>query len=272
MSEANSVCVIVPVYRNHMPELEEVSFKRLLEVFHSRQIILISPPTVEAYAKELALPHDNVSVEILPQSDFGSAVRYTRLLMSPGFYNRFARYDYLLMCQLDVYVFKDDLDYWMGRGEDYFGAPVFEGYTKPTFELKKRGSNGGVSLRKTQSCLRALSEINFRYSKLVSLWRLEREWSWKLFRLIRDGLVFNYNFGRLKPVINEDMFWSAIVPQQFDWFSACEPEVAMYFAYDTNPKFLFEKCGSIYPMAIHAWWTYDRDFVESMIERFDSAG
>lgn len=270
MTKAEDVCVVIPIYRAKMSELEELSFKRMISVFQKRAIYLISPPSIQDYTTDLAAGYGNVTAEILSEDDFGSPLAFNRLSLKPSFYERFFDYDYLLICQLDVYVFKDDLDAWTSRDEDFFGAPIFEGYTKGRREFKNIGNNGGISLRSIKSCHRVLSEISFRFNKFSSLWNVERHWGWRLYRLIRDGLIFNYNVGHLKPVINEDLFWSAIVPQQFSWFTACKPEVGMYFAYDTNPRLLFEKSGCVYPMAIHAWWTYDREFVEGIIEAYDS--
>jgi hypothetical protein len=39
-------------------------------------------------------------------------------MKSKQFYERFVAYDYMLIYQLDAYVFKDELDDWSAKGYD----------------------------------------------------------------------------------------------------------------------------------------------------------
>ena len=54
---------------------------------------------------------------------FRNPVTYSRLLTMAGFYECFKRYEYMLVAQLDAWVFSDRLDFWCGKGYDYIGAP-----------------------------------------------------------------------------------------------------------------------------------------------------
>ena len=54
---------------------------------------------------------------------FRSTDTYSRLLLSAGFYQAFASYEFILIHQLDVFVFRDELADWCARGYDYVGAP-----------------------------------------------------------------------------------------------------------------------------------------------------
>jgi len=88
----------------------------------------------------------------------------------------------------------------------------------------------------------------------------------KVVRFIRDGLLFNYKKPRfLNPIINEDLFWSYVVPGMYRWFKVPTPDISKGFAFDVNPRYLFEQNGGTLPMAIHAWWRYDPDFVQDLI-------
>jgi hypothetical protein len=270
MTGKKNVCIVIPIYNDSMTELELLSFQRIIKIFHTREIKIICSPSIIEYIKSLCEAYENVSYLTFDKRFFKGIRGYNRLMISYGFYNHFCSFDYMLICQLDVFVIKDDLDYWTIQGQDNIGAPIFEGYTNPTFIIKKNGNNGGFCLRNPKSCLKVLSEIKIRYSKVSSLWRMESIWYWKIFRAIRDGLIFNYNIRFLKPLLNEDVFWSVVVPEKFPWFKACEPEKAKYFAFDAHPRYLFQECNYTYPMAIHAWWRYDKDFCMEVIKSVQS--
>ncbi|MCG6190246.1 DUF5672 family protein [Maribellus maritimus] len=267
MMNSKDVCIVIPVYRDKMSESERLSFDRTLNVFSKREIRLIGPKQLNAYFAKLSEQHENVSFTVFPDFYFKKISGYNRLLMSSDFYQKFSDFEYILICQLDVFVIKDELGLWIEKGKDNIGAPIFEGYTKPSLEFKK-GNNGGFCLRRTKSCIKVLSQIRNYYSPLTALWKMESKLNWRLFRVVRDGLIYNYKTKILKPIINEDVFWSVIVPERFSWFKACEPEEAKYFAFDANPKYLFQECNYQYPMAIHAWLRYDKPFTMDLINQF----
>lgn len=263
-----NVSVVVPV-SHVMTDIENFSFERTLKVFSSREIIIIGPPCLEDYFIELCKLHNNISY-IFFERVFQRGVRfYSRLFMSREFYKHFLKYDYIIVCQIDVFVIKDDIDYWCEQGYDTIGAPIFEGYTNPTDQFKEKGNNGGFALRNPKACFEVLTKNKWTYSNISSLWKMESKWCWKFFRVIRDGLIFNYKLKCLRPVINEDVYWSIIVPDKFPGFKVCPPEQAKFFAYDVNPRYLYEKSNKVYPMAIHAWWRYDREFSMDVLKSLD---
>jgi hypothetical protein len=266
MKASPDVCVVIPIYKMSMTDLEIISYQRILHVFSNYEIVIVCPKSITERISQTIGIKDKVKVSYFDDKFFKGIVGYNRLLMSLEFYQRFADFKFILICQLDVFVICDRLDFWIEKGLDNIGAPIFEGYTKPSLVLKAKGNNGGFCLRNTKSCIRVLSMLKFTYSNLSSLWEMETLWYWKLFRIIRDGFIFNFNIDFLKPVINEDVFWSVIVPDRFTWFTVCGAEEAKFFAYDANPRFLFEKSNYIYPMAIHAWWRYDKEFVLDVIK------
>lgn len=261
------VVIIIPLYRGFMNEKEKISFFRAIEVFKNREICLVCPKRILDFAIKVSNSSRNISVISFSNFYFKSTKGYNRLLTSIGFYEKFLAYKYILICQLDVYVFKDELDFWIRRDLDNVGAPIFEGYSKPTKKIKLGGNNGGFCLRKVKSCIDVLSNVNFRYYKLSTILKVENNFFWRLFRFLRDGLVFNYRLKYFKPIINEDIFWSIIVPIENIKFIACKPNEAMYFSYDANPRLLYEKCNRKLPMAIHAWWRYDSVFVKNLIDK-----
>lgn len=269
MEISQDVMVVVPIYKGVMSSNEKISFERIMKVFSSRSINLVAPFHLKEFCHTLCEKYKNLTVSYFKDVFFQNIRGYNRLLMNIDFYVNYLNYEFILICQLDVYVLKDDIDYWMNKKIDNIGAPIFSEYSKTQSndEYKELGNNGGFCLRNVHKCIKVLSKKGCRYYQLKTLMKVEKKWNWRLFRLIRDGLVYNYKIGFLKPIINEDIFWSMIIPLEFDFFTSCLPSEAKYFAYDANPKLLFEKSKGVYPMAIHAWWRYDEDFVLSILEK-----
>lgn len=54
---------------------------------------------------------------------FDSRKSYNELMLSVDFYRSFREYQYMLIYQLDAFVFEDQLEYWCNKGYDYIGAP-----------------------------------------------------------------------------------------------------------------------------------------------------
>jgi hypothetical protein len=47
-------------------------------------------------------------------------------MLSIDFYKRFRDYKFILIYQLDAYVFRDELEYWCEQDYDFIGAPLIE--------------------------------------------------------------------------------------------------------------------------------------------------
>jgi hypothetical protein len=85
-------------------------------------------------------------------------------MCSIGFYEVFRQYEYMLIYQLDCWVFRDELEMWCDKGYDYIGAPFFVKW------FVDRGiyvGNGGFSLRKISNIIEYLKRNN--KSKLKQL-------------------------------------------------------------------------------------------------------
>ena len=105
-------------------------------------------------------------------------------MLSFNFYESFLDYKYILIYQLDAFVFKDDLIFWCNKNYDYVGAPWIASISNNPFTLllnkissifdskekKERKKiffkvgNGGFSLRKVASHYQ-ISKENEKYIK-----------------------------------------------------------------------------------------------------------
>ena len=72
---------------------------------------------------------------------------YNTLMLQAGFYERFNKYEYILIYQPDAWVFKDELEYWINKNYDYIGAPFFYLISSKYYLNSLNIGNGGFSLR-----------------------------------------------------------------------------------------------------------------------------
>lgn len=262
----NKCAVIIPIHKLITRPTDRGLLTRSAAVFSERDIIFIAPDRLEKYAATLEEEHGATGTECFANSYFRSVKQYSRLLTSEDFYRSFSQYSHICICQLDVLSIRDELDYWMAQPWDFVGAPIFSGYGKTDSRRFLTTLNGGFSLRNVDSALRVIRSVKFRYSRIADLYSMERDWLLRAVRVIRDGLVFNYNLPSLRPLMPEDLFWTYVAPRNHDWFRVPAPETARFFAFDKHPRWLWELNGKKLPQAIHAWDRFDQDFVEKIYE------
>ena len=98
-----------------------------------------------------------LEVDIVPSHWFANVRAYNRLKILPFLYRRYSGYEYMLTCELDAFVFKDELEYWCEKGWDYIGAPWFEGHDNAAPGSHPIGvGNLGFSLRRISTILRVM--------------------------------------------------------------------------------------------------------------------
>lgn len=156
------VIVVIPVYKSTFTISEQIALKQALKVFHRHPVCFIAPKKMK---NVLDMKH---RIIFFDDSFFLSTATYSRLLLSSEFYRRFCEYKYILIYQLDAYVFSDQLLYFCSLDYDYIGAPVpkiFWPY------IGARIGNGGFSLRKVESCMR----VTEAYHSIIKQSNLDRD-------------------------------------------------------------------------------------------------
>lgn len=207
------VVVIIPVYKETLTDTEKVSFNRCLQVLGKYPIVLACPENLNLteYAGK------NLLFAPFDPSYFLSTKTYNKLMVSEEFYNRFVEYEYILIYQLDAFVFSDQLLEWCHKEYDYIGAPWLTAEGVPNSV-----GNGGFSLRKTKSFLKICSAFK------------------------RTAESYPYN---------EDGFWSTIAPQ-LSSFTCPSPKDALSFAFEEQPDKCFQLTQQTLPFGCHAWPHY----------------
>ncbi|MCI6086302.1 MAG: hypothetical protein MR711_08670 [Selenomonas sp.] len=139
------VVVVVPVYREERTLFEQVSLNQLHRVLGRYPIVLLAPERLRGF-----LQKTGERAEFFPNEDFEGRLAYSRLMLSERFYERFLDYEYLLIYQLDAFVFHGNLSAFCARGFDYWGAPMpYSYWTASPAHI----GNGGFSLRRVRACL-----------------------------------------------------------------------------------------------------------------------
>ena len=241
-----SAVVVIPLITTDLKDFEKKSLEQCFRVLRKWPIVFIAPEGLDP-APVLAMAEADAEVIYFARTDFSSIASYNRLLTSQRFYRKFTAYEYMLLYQLDAYVFEDRLEEWCRKGFDYIGAPAFhaEGYEclqaaesdryRSALDTNRLVYNGGLSLRKIKAMLRLLNVHNTIYP------------SWKG----NEDMLFSLASTRLipfKPLIK--------LP---DWSTALD------FAFEKSPAASYILNGNRLPFGCHAWQRYDPGFWETFM-------
>src|ERR1700748_1673724 len=118
---AKKAAVIIPFYRDSISAYEAIAVEQCFKVLGGHPIIAIKPNHLTLPQAVQGYPfRDVVSFD---DNFFKDIEGYNALMLSPDFYREFLAYEFMLIYQLDAFVFEDKLDCWCAQGYDYIGAP-----------------------------------------------------------------------------------------------------------------------------------------------------
>lgn len=150
------VCIVVPVYKQELNLFEKISLQQLLRVLGNYPIYFVQPDSIQIHYEELNGYQYNICK--FHKWYFQSTETYSELMLSPFFYKSFLDYKYMLIYQLDSFVFFDGLSDFCDMDYDYIGAPQYHSWSKDVVV-----GNGGLSLRKIDSAL----YVTKKYEEIV---------------------------------------------------------------------------------------------------------
>lgn len=223
-----SVVVVIPYYHNDLTEGEEISFQSCLSVLKNYPIVLVIPQKI---SKESCPVGENLSYEVVPDFWLESVASYNQMMLSKEFYIRFDKYEYMLVFQLDAFVFSDSLDWFCKLQYDYIGAPWLRGwkYLRDMNHGVWHVGNGGFSLRKISAFINILNTQRIQNT---------RE--------------------------QEDLFWASCSSEQF---KVAPLEIALQFSFEQDVRQCFQRNKNRLPFGCHAWEKYDFDFWRPIFEK-----
>lgn len=123
MIQDKKVIIAIPIYRD-LREEEIVALDNNLEILRNYPTVLIKPTGLNTNALKERYPQVG-EIEVSNQwlGTINGIMGYNEMMTSPDFYSLFSDYEYLLICQTDVWIFRDDLMKWIDMGIDLVGAP-----------------------------------------------------------------------------------------------------------------------------------------------------
>ncbi len=251
----NKVVIVIPIYREQPTRMERLSLMRCIDVLGEHPIHFIAPRGMDC--SEYVNAREDADLTFFPPDYFSGIPGYNRLMISVELYNTFSSYEFMLLYQLDAYVFRDELLDWCEKGFDYIGGAVHDFQVDKFSERTEITTlNGGFSLRKISSALAVLN-ANQKIYALEDLLRANRQQSgWLKGSLMGYKYHFlgnNTNHRRNKYDRNEDMFWARVCVRLFDWYTVAPIEEALKFSFDNYPEKSYELTDKKLPFACHAF-------------------
>jgi len=259
--------VVVPIYKSVPNWSELISFNQCLKILFNHPICIITYNGLDiSYYKDLLVKSKAIfRIEYFNKSFFENIDGYNKLMLSQKFYKRFINFEYILLYQLDAWIFRDELAYWCQKGYDYIGAPWFEycGSYENGNKLWTVG-NGGFSLRRIPSFLNIFycKEPFFKICELKTLYPQGKTFIKKVRRIIviylkSSGLKNNNRFFIKKWTANEDGFWCLFYQKSKRPLKIPKCEEAINFSFEKSPKYLYELNERKLPFGCHGWNKYE---------------
>jgi hypothetical protein len=271
MSKKNiSDCaIVIPIYKENLSQNEEKSLRQCLKVLGEYPIVFVFPRKLdcEKYRSVCSEYRSLVCYESFDGKFFNGYYGYNALMLYSDFYRKFLNYKYILIYQLDAFIFENNLASWCRQDYDYIGGPVFDLQKERGTSVPKHTDflNGGFSLRKTDIFYQ-FAKTKFRLNVLVYLSMskyfvlLQKKHS--LLRL----LLYSYaKFWQkiFKLEESEDERWSSTIRK---YGNIAPFDTALRFAFDSCPEYAFKLNNNSLPMGCHGWTAYyNRIFWEKFI-------
>ena len=263
--------VVIPIYKPQPDEAERMSLRQCVKVLGGHDMCLVCPQELDVTAyKELT--GTDIRTERFAQNNFLSVETYSGLMKSNDFYKRFKHYKYILIYQLDAWVFEDKLDYWCNKGYDYVGAPWFKDWRnhEEGYDFFCVG-NGGFSLRRVKTFLKATNPSQRLHEFKEVLMRHQND-KWKYYYSIKEYLSFENSLGAFmekKKEKWEDVFFCCELKGTKLELKTPGPLEAAQFSIETSPKYIFDEINKRQlPFGCHAWQKYQYEEFWKDVIRF----
>lgn len=243
---SQKVAVIIPIYKPQLSDYDRISISRTYDLLSSYPLIVIHPDNLDISAISTEFP--NLTFQPFAPRYFDGIMGYNSLMLSSDFYGAFLQYEYILICQTDVYIFRDELEQWCNLGYDYIGAPWLK---KKIYDLPVISQIMSLSLRwKHHRGLRSKQDL---YGKIgnggLSLRKTSNHY--RIVTSMTDVIRKYTDRNKKMHLYNEDVFW-ALEPSDFSYPTV---EEAMKFSFDKYPRLTYKLNHGNLPFGCHAWFS-----------------
>lgn len=252
------IVIIIPTHKPNPTDNDKISLSHLKKYLYKYDTFFVIPKSISS--KEFK--SYGYKIKKVDNSFFGSIRKYSNLLLTKKFYEGFSEYDFMLVYQLDVLVFSDQLEKWANSGYDYIAAPWFRpiiGYLSHKKGSPPSGGNGGFALRNIQKSIKILDIVNKSATRtsenplIRKLWFLLAVLTGKSHKIWLNAPALDYPFL-------EDGFWALEAPKYDSTYKVAPFKIALQFAFERFPRKCFELNSRRLPFGCHAWKRYDENF------------
>ncbi len=271
------VAIVVPTHKINFSADEQISLNHLNLYLNKYDKFLVLPEKLKNKKFKLKGFKSNF---YLDNSNFVSWASYCEMMLKEEFYQQFSNYEYILIYQVDVIVFSDQLEYWCKKGYDNIGAPFFRpiNFGPPFFEpiigflSRKKDSPlcgcGGFCLRKVESCIKMIQLVNNQATRKSKNLRLRRLW------FLIAALTGKSHHKWLKAPADsypfaEDGFWSFEAPKYDSKFRLGSFQDSLKFSFERFPRHCFNLNKNKLPFGAHAWAKHDKAFWEPYLVKLN---
>ncbi|WP_183565315.1 DUF5672 family protein [Mucilaginibacter sp. SP1R1] len=245
------VSVVIPFYKDNISALEKIALEQAKKILSGYPIIAIKP-------QSLILPdelNDFPFTDVMSFDDkyFKDIQGYNALMLADTFYGQFLAYDYILIHQLDAFVFKDELSYWCKQGYDYIGAPWISHYKYSDF----------VKAIKSKIQYKWHTRFNVQREGLPSPMQFERKIGNGGFSLRRVHKFYELSISMKVQMqvyltnnhhrFNEDVFWSVEVNRKRNHLRIPSYKKGLKFSIELLPEKALKLNNNEIPFGCHAW-------------------
>lgn len=258
-TDKHLVTVVIPIYKTELSAIERWAVARNLSVLApNREIAIVCPQDLDITPLDslMGLNSNRCRIERFAPAFFDGRLGYNQLMLSQDFYSRFHNSQFVVICQTDVVIFHDNLDYWCSLNYDYIGAPWLpapgdvEGWNlarRAIYKLRRgwarlRGEfhpvllkwkvgNGGFSLRRVEAMLQVLDQHPDKMAEIAK----------------------NANHT----ASFEDVVWSVRVNELWPaTLNIPDYATAARFAFEGHPEMAMRCTNGELPMGAHAFYRH----------------
>lgn len=254
------VVVVIPVYKTELKESETIALERCKKILQHYPIVFVAPEGLQAIYME------GLEIQRFDAHYFTGIAGYNELLMSEKFYNRFAEYEFMLVCQLDALVLKDELAYWCEKGYDYIGATWLD-KDRNIFRRVSRNIRTWLYLNTLRGKQNADADMKMGYATHNQVgnggFSLRR-----ISAMLRVVQAYPDWIARiLEARIPEDVFFSILV----NLYHPNQVHIAPYkegiaFAFEMHPQKAYRLNGNRLPFGCHDFDDWENDFWQDVLK------
>jgi hypothetical protein len=245
------VAVIIPFYKDTITDWEKMALNQCRKILGDFPLIAIKPNHLQLPAEALDIPTVAFNDEF-----FADIAGYNALMLSDTFYEAFLDYEYILIYQLDAFVFKNNLAYWCNQGFDYIGAPWLRNINHPDV-VKSIKSNIKYFTHTRYNVMDNGIPSKYQYENRVGNggFSLRNVSKFHQICIERKELIDEY-LQKGGPYYNEDCFWSIEVNRKRKALNIPGYKTAIKFSVEFSPERAFSLNNGQLPFGCHAWDRY----------------